>query len=151
MLSILDYPIILVDQRQMISREAMTLDQVDGILFRKWREESKHGLKSFCSLYQRSTGETLHPANLSHMELGKRPIPSHVIEKAAPLLGKKPEDFPGYFLQKNLPSKLTDPRFRQVIQELARIEVNKLSEGDWDRIMEVLHHGAEKGADNSQT
>lgn len=122
----------------------MTLNQVDGILFRKWREESNHGLKSFCSLYRKSTGETLHPANLSHMELGKRPIPSHVIEKAAPLLGKKPEDFPGYFLQKNLPSRLTDPRFRQAIQELARIEVDKLSEGDWGRIMEALHRVAKK-------
>lgn len=97
-------------------------NQVDGLYFRRWREEAGLSLRAFCQRYEEATGTPLRDSNLSAIEQGRRPMPDWVIEQGAGLIGKEPEDFPEYRVRHIPPSILTDAFAERVLRQICRLD-----------------------------
>ncbi|RIK09428.1 MAG: hypothetical protein DCC49_06150 [Acidobacteria bacterium] len=97
-------------------------NQVDGLYFRRWREDAGLSLRAFCRKYEEATGTPLRDSNLSAMEHGRRPVPDWVIEQGAELIGKVPEDFPEYRVRHIDPSILTDTFADRVLRQICRLD-----------------------------
>lgn len=97
-------------------------NQVDGLYFRRWREEAGLSLRAFCQKYEEATGTPLRDSNLSAIEQGRRPMPDWVIEQGAELIGREPEDFPEYRVRHIAPSILTDAFADRVLRQVCRLD-----------------------------
>lgn len=124
-------------------------NQVDGLYFRRWREEAGMSLRAFCREYQAATGIPLRDSNLSAMEQGRRPIPDWVIENGAAIIGRVPEDFPEYRVRHIPASVLTDPFADRVLRQVCRL--NRLGTAERRelrasaRLLELMEEESEFG------